>query len=271
VAPGAAPAGTRPAPVEPKSVLAPLKADGTDREADRRQVTVLFADLSGFTALSERLDPEDVRAFQNALFEMLARTITRYDGFVEKFVGDAVLAVFGAPVAHEDDPARACDAALKMLEGGAALSDEWAGRLGQPVTLHAGIHTGPVVAGHLGRAAGAVYAVTGDTVNTAARLLAAAAPGVIVVSEATHALVRHRFACELGRRAVALELWRPRGVMARRSWRDVEDLFGRFFDDWIPSRGDSATGITPAVDMVDRGNEVVLHADLPASSRRTSG
>jgi adenylate cyclase len=140
-------------------------------------VTVLFADLSGFTALAERLDPEDVRAFQGALFETLAGAITRYDGFVEKFVGDAVLAVFGAPAAHEDDPARACDAALDMLERSGTLSDEWAGRLGQPVTLHVGIHTGPVVAGDLGGAAGAAYAVTGDTVNTTARLLAAAAPG----------------------------------------------------------------------------------------------
>jgi len=78
-------------------------------------VTILFADLPGFTALAERLDPEDVRAFQNALFETLAQAIARYDGFVEKFVGDAVLAVFGAPVAHEDDPERALDTALDML------------------------------------------------------------------------------------------------------------------------------------------------------------
>ena len=165
-------------------------------EADRRQVTVLFADLSGFTALSERLDAERVRAFQNVLFETLAQTITRYDGFVEKFVGDAVLAVFGAPVAHEDDPARACDAALEMLERVAALSREWAVRLGQPVTLHVGIHTGPVVAGSLGGAAGDAYAVTGDTVNTTSRLLTAAAPGTILTSEATRGLAQHRFAFE---------------------------------------------------------------------------
>ena len=167
-----------------------------DREADRRHVTVLFADLSGFTGLAERLDPEVVRAFQTALFETLARAITRYDGFVEKFVGDAVLAVFGAPVAHEDDPERACDAALEILEQSAALSREWASRLGQPVQLHVGIHTGPVVAGHLGNAAGGAYAVTGDTVNTTARLLAAAEAGSVLVSNATHALVRHRFALE---------------------------------------------------------------------------
>src|SRR3989442_4253841 len=181
-------------PGDPTPLGAPAKPNGAGREADRRQVTVLFADLSGFTALAERLDPEEVRAFQNALFETLAQTITHYDGFVEKFVGDAVLAVFGAPVAHEDDPARACDAALDMLEGGAALSHEWAGRLGQPVTLHVGIHTGPVVAGSLGGAVGAAYAVTGDTVNTTARLLALAAPGTILVFEATHVLVQHRFA-----------------------------------------------------------------------------
>ncbi len=176
---------------------APARA-ADEREADRRQVTVLFADLSGFTSLSERLDPEEVRAFQNALFEALAQAIERYDGFVEKFVGDAVMAVFGAPVAHEDDPQRALDASLDMLEGAAGLADRWAARLGQRVTLHIGVHSGPVVAGSLGAAAGAAYAVTGDTVNTTARLLAAAAPGTILVSEATYALTRHRFAFDPG-------------------------------------------------------------------------
>ena len=180
-----------PAPAAPARV-----AD--EREADRRQVTVLFADLSGFTSLSERLDPEEVRAFQNALFETLAQAIERFDGFVEKFVGDAVMAVFGAPVAHEDDPQRALDASLDMLERAAGLADRWAARLGQRVTLHIGVHSGPVVAGSLGAAAGAAYAVTGDTVNTTARLLAAAAPGTILVSEATYALTRHRFAFEPG-------------------------------------------------------------------------
>ena len=159
-------------------------------------MTVLFADLSGFTALAERLDPEEVRAFQSALFETLAQAIARYDGFVEKFVGDAVMAVFGAPVAHEDDPQRALNAALEMLERGATLSHRWAARIGQPVTLHIGVHTGPVVAGSLGDAAGSAYAVTGDTVNTTSRLLAAALPGTILLSEATHALTRHGFAFE---------------------------------------------------------------------------
>ncbi len=173
----------------------PAAAPDAHGEADRRQVTVLFADVSGFTALAERLDPEEVRAFQNALFETLTQAVARYDGFVEKFVGDAVMAVFGAPVAHEDDPERALQAALDMLGRSARLSDQWAGRLGRPVSLHIGVHTGPVVAGSLGNAAAAAYAVTGDTVNTTARLLAAAS-GTILVSGATHALTRHRFAFE---------------------------------------------------------------------------
>jgi adenylate cyclase len=167
-------------------------------DADRRQVTVLFADVSGFTTLAEQLDPEEVRAFQNALFEMLGDVIMRYDGFVEKFVGDAVMAVFGAPLAHEDDPERALRAALDMLGGSDRLSEKWAPRLGQPVKLHIGVHTGPVVAGSLGHAVGAAYAVTGDTVNTTARLLAAAS-GTILVSGATNALTRHRFAFEPAR------------------------------------------------------------------------
>jgi adenylate cyclase len=227
-----------------RSPAAPIKPDGAGREADRRQVTVLFADLSGFTALAERLDPEVVRAFQNALFETLARTIARYEGFVEKFVGDAVLAVFGAPVAHEDDPARACQTALAMLDSGAALSQQWAARLGQPVTLHVGVHTGPVVAGSLGSAAGSAYAVTGDTVNTTSRLLAAAAPGTILVSEATQALVRHGFAFE------------PAGELALRGKTEpivVHRLLGALAEP-TSARGLAALGL--AAPLVGRADEL---------------
>ncbi len=95
-----------------------------------------------------------MRAFQNAPFETLAQAIARYDGFAEKFVGEAVLAIFGAPVAHEDDPERALYAALDMLERSAALGDRWAARLGRAVTPHVAIHSGTVVAGSLGDAAG---------------------------------------------------------------------------------------------------------------------
>ncbi|HSD11509.1 MAG TPA: adenylate/guanylate cyclase domain-containing protein, partial [Candidatus Binatia bacterium] len=95
---------------------APAPPPPASPEGDRRPVTVLFADLAGFTALSEGLDPEDVRAIQSDLFREMSASIDRYDGFVEKYVGDAVMAVFGAPRAHEDDPERGLGAALMMRE-----------------------------------------------------------------------------------------------------------------------------------------------------------
>jgi adenylate cyclase len=166
-------------------------------ETDRRPVTILFADLSGFTAISERLDPEDVRALQSDVFQEAASVIQRYEGFVEKFVGDAVLAVFGAPVAHEDDPERALRAALAMRGRIASLNERWAPRLGRSLALRTGIHTGPVVAGALGSASGAAYAVTGDTVNTGSRLQTAAEAGQILVSRALYRLTQHAFEFEL--------------------------------------------------------------------------
>lgn len=213
------------------------------RDADRRQVTVLFADVSRFTTLSERLDPEDVRAFQNALFAMLAKAITRYDGFVEKFVGDAVLAVFGAPVAHEDDPERALSAALDMQAGATDLSANWAGKLGQPVKLHIGVHTGPVVAGNLGDATAVAYAVTGDTVNTTARLLAAAS-GSMLVSDATYALTKHRFAFQESRELSLRGKTEP--VIVHR-------LAGRLGEPRT-ARGLAAHGLVTA--MIGRGDEL---------------
>jgi adenylate cyclase len=182
----------------PRCGAAQRSAAPKDRpdEADRRPVTVLFADLSGFTSMSERLDPEEVRAFQGVLFDSLGQAVVRRGGFVAKYLGDAVLALFGAPVAHEDDPERALDAALDMLRRAKVLSGEWSARLGQHVTLHVAVHTGPVVAGNLGDGAGGTYDVTGDTVNTASRLLGAAAPDTILVAASTQALVSHRFAFE---------------------------------------------------------------------------
>ncbi len=165
-------------------------------ETDRRPVTVLFADLSGFTALGERLDPEEVRALQSELFQEMASVIERFGGFVEKFAGDAVMAVFGAPVAHENDPERAIRAAIAMHERTPALSRRWESRVGGPLALHIGVNTGPVVAGNLGSTVGAGYAVTGDTVNTTSRLLNAAQPGQILVSDHTYRLTQHVFAFE---------------------------------------------------------------------------
>ncbi len=169
---------------------------GHDDAADRRPVTVLFADLSNFTGLGERRDAEEIRALQSELFQAMAGVIESHGGFVEKFVGDAVMAVFGAPTAHEDDPERALRAALALHDGVGTLNARWAARLGAPLALHVGVNTGSVVAGTLGAASDAAYAVTGDTVNTAARLQSAAQPGQTLVGAITHRLTQHAFAFE---------------------------------------------------------------------------
>ncbi|HEX9435596.1 MAG TPA: adenylate/guanylate cyclase domain-containing protein [Candidatus Limnocylindria bacterium] len=159
---------------------------------ERRLVTVLFADVVGFTTLAEELDPEVLQETVSAIFEDLAEDALAYDGTIEKFIGDAIFVVFGAPVAHEDDPQRALRCALGMqrkFAGHAArVKHDRAVELG----LRIGIHSGLVVAGHVRSVA--EYGVMGDTVNTAARLEAAAAPGEIYVTEETFRLTHRDFA-----------------------------------------------------------------------------
>lgn len=166
-----------------------------DSEADRRTVTVLFADLAGFTSLSERLDPEIMQSLQNGLFQELTAAVEGVGGFVDKFIGDAMLALFGAPLAHEDDPERALKAALDMLARMAAFSER-SKAADLPLELHIGINTGPVVTGGFGVGSAKSYSVTGDTVNTAQRLQSMAAPGEVLVGPLTHRLTRHAFAYE---------------------------------------------------------------------------
>lgn len=180
-------------PTEDAQAAFRAPSDKIDSEANRRTITVLFADLSGFTAMSERLDPEVMQTLQNELFEELTAAVQSFGGFVDKFIGDALLALFGAPAAHEDDPERAVRAALDMIGRTACLSERAKAYAGSPLLLHVGINTGHVVAGGLGAGVAKSYSVTGDTVNTAQRLQSMAAPGEVLVGPLTHRLTRHAF------------------------------------------------------------------------------
>jgi class 3 adenylate cyclase/tetratricopeptide (TPR) repeat protein len=149
------------------------------RAVERRIVTVLFADLVGFTALSEQLDAEDVTLVQDAYFDGVRETIARHGGLLEKFVGDAVMAVFGAPRARDDDAERAIRAGLALV----AAVERLGASLGlDGLRLRVGINTGEAVYGEATPERGPV---TGDAVNVAARLQAAAEPGTVVVGEVT--------------------------------------------------------------------------------------
>jgi class 3 adenylate cyclase len=153
-------------------------------------VTVLFSDVTGSTALGERLDPESLRAVMARYFDLARMIVERHGGTVEKFIGDAVMAVFGVPVLHEDDALRAVRAALELQEGLVALNEGLASDYGTTLELRIGINTGEVVTGTEERIA------TGDAVNVAARLEQAAQPGEILLGAETLALVRDAVAVE---------------------------------------------------------------------------
>lgn len=152
-------------------------------------MTVLFADLSGFTALSETRDPETVRDLINACFDRLVPIVENYQGVVDQFVGDAIVALFGAPQAHEDDPAQACRAALGMMDALETVNAEHKVVLG----LHIGINSGMVLAGGIGSRGRQQYSVLGDAVNLASRLQDAAEQGEIFVGAETYKLTREHF------------------------------------------------------------------------------
>ena len=159
----------------------------------RKFVTVVFADLSGSTSLGERLDPEELRGILASYFNALAGQIARYGGTIDKYIGDAVMAVFGAPVSHEDDAERAINAALAMQSAITGLNADLERRHGVRLGLRIGVNTGEVVAGMLAGEFQAAYTVVGDAVNTAQRIEAAAPPGEVVVSATTRRLTIHDF------------------------------------------------------------------------------
>lgn len=158
---------------------------------ERRIVTVLFADLVGFTGLTEHMDPEQVKRLIDQCFERLVEVVVGFGGRVDKILGDGILALFGAPVAHEDDPERAVRAALRMQEVLAQFvaTSQLVGS--DDIRMRVGINSGEVLVGTL---AGSDYTAMGDVVNTASRLQTAAPTGGVLVGESTHALTSHTFA-----------------------------------------------------------------------------
>src|SRR5437870_4056619 len=161
-------------------------------EGERKIVTVMFSDVSGFTAMSEKLDPEEVHSIMDRAFEVILGAVHRYEGTINQFLGDGVMALFGAPIAHEDHAQRALSAALAIQNGLKPLAEEVKRTHGIEFRMRMGINTGPVVVGAIGRDLRMDYTAVGDTTNLAARLLAIAQPGQIVTSRRTQNL-RDRF------------------------------------------------------------------------------
>src|SRR5215475_6297461 len=162
-------------------------------EGERKQVTVLFVDVSGFTSLSERLDPEDVHGFMTRAFELMLAEVHRYEGTVNQFLGDGIMALFGAPIAHEDHARRAVHSALGIQQALEIYRNELEQRRGIQFRVRQGLNTGLVVVGSIGSDLRMDYTAVGDTTNVAARMLQIADAGRILIAEATYRLVGNYF------------------------------------------------------------------------------
>lgn len=164
-----------------------------EKGGENRIASVMFVDIRGFTALSANNKAADILQMLNDYYEVLVETVFRYEGTVDKFIGDGMMVIWGAPVSHPDDPTRCVDAALDILR---ELEDFNYDRISKglvPIEVGIGINTGEVVAGYIGSHRTMSYSVIGDTVNIASRLCAAARPGEILISEYTHHIVKHKF------------------------------------------------------------------------------
>ena len=245
-------AAAAPAPLVEKMRTAKLTGE-------RKPVTALFADVVGSTTLAEQMDPEDWTQIINEAFDLMSKAVFRYEGTIAQLQGDAMLAFFGAPVAHEDDPDRAIRAALDMVRE----TDEFARQLKQErdieFRIRAGINTGPVIVGNVGSDLRYEYTALGDAVNVAARVQTSAEPGTVVVSANTQRFVTDAFdfhdlgAVELKGKSEPVQLFRVEGVKA---------LPGR-------RRGLESVGLTSP--LVGRSNELQRLQELFGVARAGRG
>ena len=201
--PVAAPSTTRPetsgaGPVTytPRHLAEKILTSRSALEGERKLVTVLFADCVGFTALSARLDPEDLHTVMDGCFARITDAVHGYEGTVNQFTGDGVMALFGAPIAHEDHAVRAVAAALAIQKAAQEYGDTLRRTRGLDFALRIGLNTGPVVVGKIGDDLRMDYTAQGETVNLAARLQAVAGAGEVLISEATERLVSGYFVAE---------------------------------------------------------------------------
>ncbi len=177
----------------PAGMAEKISATGGSIRGERKVVTVLFCDLAGSTAVAENLDPEEYRELLDLYLEIAFREIYRFEGIVNQLAGDGLMALFGAPIAHEDDPQRAIWAALAIRDAMVEFNRKLKSDRDIELPARVGIHTGPVVAGSVGNDLKMDYTAIGDTTNLAARLESSAQPGTVLVSEETERLTRGFF------------------------------------------------------------------------------
>ncbi len=180
-------------PAIPERLAAKIRASQGVVAGERKLVTVMFCDLVGSTSIAERLDPEEYRDLLEEYMALVFREVYRVEGIITHLAGDGVMALFGAPLAHEDAPYRAVYSALAIRDALATLNAESSHGCTIDLQVRIGVHTGPVVVGTVGSDLKMDYTAIGDTTNLAQRLQSVADPGMVLISDATHRLVRGFF------------------------------------------------------------------------------
>ena len=177
----------------PKFLADKILTTRSSIEGERKLVTVLFADVANFTSIAEKLDPEEVHQIMDNCFKILMDEIHTYEGTINQFTGDGIMALFGAPVAHEDHAQRGCYAALSIQKAIGEYGKKVKRDVGIHFKLRIGLNSGPVIVGSIGDDLRMDYTAVGDTTNLAARMESMARPGTVLISEPTHRLVRDFF------------------------------------------------------------------------------
>ena len=194
-APSQAPAVdySEPQSYTPKHLADKILTTRSSIEGERKLVTVFFADVADYTSMSEKLDPEEVHQIMDGAFKILMDEIHKYEGTINQFTGDGVMALFGAPVSHEDHAQRACYAALSIQKAMGEYGEKIEKDTGVEFKMRVGLNSGPVIVGAIGDDLRMDYTAVGDTTNLGSRMESLARPGTILVSGNTHRLVRDFF------------------------------------------------------------------------------
>lgn len=180
-----------------QSVVNEILATGEDIKVggERKDVTLMFVDIRGFTPLSEKMEPEEVIEVLNEYLEICTKAVFEYEGTIDKFMGDGVMVIFGAPVEQPDHALRAAKTALRLKENANQLADRLEQRFGKRVAFGVGLNSGPAVIGNIGSRDRVDYTAIGDTVNLAARLESNAKPNQVLISEAVYERIKEEIEC----------------------------------------------------------------------------
>ena len=252
---------TKPQSYTPKHLADKILTTRSSIEGERKLVTVFFADVADYTAMSEKLDPEEVHQIMDGAFKILMDEIHKYEGTINQFTGDGVMALFGAPVSHEDHAQRACYAALSIQKALGEYGEKIEKDTGVEFKMRVGLNSGPVIVGAIGDDLRMDYTAVGDTTNLGSRMERMARPGTILVSGNTHRLARDFFKFEsLGKIEVkgkkepqeAFELIKA-GEVATRIGASVARGLTRFV-----GRKNSMAALLDAFDKVKSGSGQVV-------------